>query len=123
MRVVVDVVELVELFFVLKDDFEDGVCLGEFVQNVESFGVEIKRLLHYLLSQDHHDEVLETTTDDHVANCCADELLEEPFLCLLVDEKLAWVLFLVSQLDPNNHIKHLIHILELVVGADLVDLV
>ena len=121
--ITVGVVEFVKLFIVLEHYLQDWVGLGELVQDIEAFGVEHKWLYHHLLSQDHEDEVLETTADDHVADGCAYELLEEPLLCLLVDEKLTGILLLVTQLDPNNNIKNLINILEFVVGTDLIDLV
>jgi hypothetical protein len=123
MRVVVDVVEFVKLLVVLEDDAEDGVCFGELVELVESLGVEDQGLDHHLLGEDHHDQILETAADDHVADGRADELLIEPFLCLLADEEAVALRGLVDQLDPDDHIVDLVDVLQLVVGTDLVDLV
>lgn len=76
-----------------------------------------------MLGQDHHDEILETAADDHITNGSADELLEEPFLCLFGDEEAATIGSFMGQFDPDDNIVDFLNILELVVGTDLVDFV
>jgi hypothetical protein len=94
-RIIVDIVELVELFVVLEDDFEDGVGFGVLVEQVEAFVVEGQGLNHHLLGEHHHDQILETPADDHVADGCGNELLIEPLLGLLVGEEALGVFSLV----------------------------
>lgn len=87
MRVVVDIVQLIELLVELKHDPEDGGGFGKLVKEVKSFGIKFKSLGHHLLSEDHHDQVLESTANDHVSDGSADKLLEEPLLRLFVGEE------------------------------------
>jgi hypothetical protein len=85
-RVVVYVVQLIELLIEFEDDPEDGGCLRKLVEDLESFGVKLQSLDHHLLGEDHHDQILESSANDHVSDGSADKLFEKPLLCLLVGE-------------------------------------
>ena len=54
MKVVVDVVEFVELFIELEHYFEDIVSFWILVKQVESLGVQLQGFNHHLLSEHHH---------------------------------------------------------------------
>lgn len=96
MRVVVDVVQLIELLVELKDDSQDGGGFRKLIQKVKSFRIELKSLEHHLLSEDHHDQVLEATANDHISDGSADKLLEEPFLCLFIGKEAFWLWILMG---------------------------
>lgn len=121
-REVVDIVEFVELFVELQRGPDDGGHAGELVEQLKLLGVEFEPLNDHLLGEHHQDHVLEPPADDHVPDCGGHKLLQEPLLRLLVDEVPVEILPLVGELNPCVGLEHLSHVLQLVVGGDLIEL-
>lgn len=74
-RILIDIVELVEWLFDVEDVLKDEGHLGVLLQFLEVLHEELEGLDHHLLGHGHHFNHLEFLAEDHVADGSVHEIL------------------------------------------------
>lgn len=73
-RVVIDVIEFKKLFIILEAYLDDGGNFWEAIKAVEVMRVKFQSLNNHLLGEDHQNEMLKPSTNDHIFDSSSNEL-------------------------------------------------
>lgn len=95
----------------------------EFLQKVKLVFKKFESFNHHLLSQNHHDFVFESFTDNHVSDSSGNKFFIKLFFISFGGEELFEVFHLVGEPYPAISIKNIRNVFELICEGDLVDFI